>query len=118
MRNTHPKHMSSALPPNSDITRPGRHFAFVPGTDIKGASCNSEGYASFLLLPRKKQTIYEFFLYVFIGAKRSQGIQRVVTERCRAGIKISSQFTELCRAVIQIACQRIATQKLLRHWQE
>src|ERR1700690_1307447 len=101
-----------------DILGAIRHVSKVPGTDINGASCNSEGYASFLLLPLKKQTIYEFFLYVFVGAKRSQGIQRVVTERCRAGIKISSQFTELCRAVLQIACQRIAAQKLLRHWQK
>jgi hypothetical protein len=32
MRNTHPEEMSSALPPNPDIARRGRHFAFVPRT--------------------------------------------------------------------------------------
>ena len=30
LRNTHREQMSSALPPNSDVARCGRHFAFVP----------------------------------------------------------------------------------------
>jgi hypothetical protein len=33
LRNTHPEEMSSALPPNPDIARRGRHFAFVPCVD-------------------------------------------------------------------------------------
>jgi hypothetical protein len=33
MRNTHREQMFSALPPNSDVARCARHFAFVPTRD-------------------------------------------------------------------------------------
>jgi hypothetical protein len=39
MRNTHPEQMSSVSPPNSDIARCGRHFAFVPTGDIASGVC-------------------------------------------------------------------------------
>ena len=41
LRKTRSEHMSSALPPISDIARRGRHFAFVPQADINGLACCS-----------------------------------------------------------------------------
>jgi hypothetical protein len=50
MRNTHREEMFSALPPNSDVARCDRHFAFVPTGDIemKEVAIECPNYVFFL----------------------------------------------------------------------
>ena len=72
---------------------------------------SSEGHGVVVLFDLDKQPVDDRFLHSTIGVMSLQGLQSVVAERGRAGVKIPHQFTESLWIAFQITCQLIACQK-------